>query len=115
MSLFMTQFAYAPEARAALLHNPHRVAARLERISEHQAGSRLVSLSFCFGLGEYDGVLTFEATDDMTATAVLLAALSSSRHVKDSKTTKLLTPEEFTEALRAGELVTSATPESRLS
>ena len=87
MPLYMTQFAYADEAWPALMEHPERLAGRLVDVLEKKLGARLVTLAFCFGLGEFDGVLIFEAPDDSTATAVLVGAVSSSRHVKGSKTT----------------------------
>jgi len=48
-------------------------------------------------LWEYDVVAIFEASDDTTATAMVLAAIS--RDMPSSKTTKLLTVQEATEAM----------------
>jgi uncharacterized protein with GYD domain len=92
----MTQFAYTADAWAALTKNP---ADRGEAIGglAQKLGARMVNLYYCFG--EYDGVLIFEAPDDTTATAVILAA-SAPGHLKATKTTRLLTVEETMEAMR---------------
>ena len=100
MPLFLTEFAYADEAWPALMQHPERLGGRLHDALEKRLGGRLVTLAFCFGLAESDGVLLFEAPDDSTATAIVVHALTSSKHVKHAKTTKLLTSEEFADALR---------------
>src|SRR4051812_41536493 len=106
----MTQFAYLDQAWPALMEHPERLAARLTDVLETKLGGRLVTLAFCFGLGEFDGMLIFEAPDDSTATAILVAAVASSRHVKKSKTTKLLTAEEFANALRSAQAASAGAP-----
>lgn len=64
-------------------------------------GGRLISLYYSFG--EYDGVILYEALDEQTAAAIVLAAISPG-HVKTIKTTTLLTAEDTTEVVRrAGE------------
>lgn len=96
MPLYMTQFSYTPEAWAALLRNPEDRAAAVKKLSE-QFGGKLVALYYAFG--DYDGVIINEAPDDVTAAAVILAAVSPG-HVKSTKTTRLLTVEEAMEAMR---------------
>lgn len=95
----MTQFAYEPDAWPALMERPERLAGRLVDALENKLGGRLVNLYFCFGLGDWDGVIVYEADDDVTATAILVATIAQSRHVKASQTTKLLSMEEFSAAL----------------
>ena len=64
-------------------------------------GGRLVS--FYYSFGEYDGVFVYEAPDESTSAAAILAALSPG-HVKAVKTTTLLTVEATMETMRkAGE------------
>ena len=96
MPLYMTQFSYTPEAWAALLRIPTDRSEALGRLAE-QLGGKLVSLYYAFG--DYDGVIVIEAPDDVTAAAVVLAAVSPG-HVKTVKTTRLLTVEEAMEAMR---------------
>src|SRR5215218_7913365 len=93
MPLYMTQFAYTSEDWAALARNPED---RSEAV-----GRRLVS--FYNSFGEYDGLFIYEAPDEGTAAAVVLAAISPG-HVKAVKTTTLLSVEAGMEAMRkAGE------------
>ena len=101
MALYMAQFAYTAEALATMAKNPQDRSVPSRELIE-KSGGRLIGFYFCFG--EYDGVALFEAPDDMTATAVALAAVSPG-HLKAYKTTKLFTVEETMEAMRkAGSL-----------
>jgi uncharacterized protein with GYD domain len=102
----MTQFSYTPEAWAALVRNPQDRAAAIEKLSD-QVGGKLVALYYAFG--DYDGVIINEAPDDVTAAAVILAAVSPG-HVKATKTTRLLTVEEAMEAMRKAGSATYRAP-----
>ena len=96
MALYMTQFAYTSEAWAKLSMNPEDRRAPLRALLQ-KAGGRLVELYYSFG--EYDGFLIFEAPDEVSATATVLAALAPG-HVRAIKTTTLLTVEQAMEAMR---------------
>jgi uncharacterized protein with GYD domain len=90
MPRYMTQFAYTPEAWATLTDNPEdRSAAVRELLETH--GGRLIGWYLSFG--EYDGVLIYEAPDDATAGALVLAAARHG-HLSATKTTPLFTSEE---------------------
>jgi uncharacterized protein with GYD domain len=102
MATYMTQFSYTAEAWAALAKNPEdrgdAVAALMEKL-----GGRMLNVYYCFG--EYDGVIIYEAPDDVSATAAIIAAITPG-HVKATKTTKLFTMQETMESMRkAGEVV----------
>lgn len=56
-------------------------------------------LSFHFSFGEYDGVVLLKAPDDKTAATIALVAASTG-HLKDLKTTTLLSVEDTMEVLR---------------
>jgi uncharacterized protein with GYD domain len=100
MPLYMTQFAYTSEDWAALARNPEDRSEAVGRLLESMGG-RLVS--FYNSFGEYDGLFIYEAPDEGTAAAVVLAAISPG-HVKAVKTTTLLSVEAGMEAMRkAGE------------
>src|SRR5439155_18194921 len=86
MPLYMTQFAYTPEAWAALAKNPEDRTEALRGLAK-KMGGKVVNLYYSFG--EYDGVAIFEAPDDVSAAAVAVAA-SGAGHVKGTKTTRLL-------------------------
>jgi uncharacterized protein with GYD domain len=96
MPLYMTQFAYAPEAWAALTENPEDRSAALGELHESM-GSRLISWYLSFG--EYDGLTIYEAPDEATAGAVVLAAARGG-HLRATKTTRLFTAEEGMEMMR---------------
>jgi uncharacterized protein with GYD domain len=96
MPLYMTQFAYTSDAWAALAKNPQNREEVLRALIE-KLGGRLVCFYYAFG--EYDGVFVWEAPDETTATAGILAAISPG-HVKAIKTTVLLTTQQTIEAMR---------------
>ena len=96
MALYMSQFAYTPEAWAALTRQPEDRSQPIAQLCE-KMGARLVNLYYSFG--EYDGVAIIEAPDEVTAAAVVMAVVAPG-HVKSVKTVPLLTVEQTMEALR---------------
>ena len=101
MPLYMSQFAYTPEAWAALTRDPQDRSAAVGGLMESMGG-RLVA--FYHSFGEYDGVIISESPDDTSAAAGVLAGISAG-HVKSIKTTTLLSVEDAMEAMRrAGEV-----------
>ncbi len=96
MPLYMTQFAYTPEAWAALVDNPEDRSAPVRALTEAMGG-RLVSRYL--SMGDYDGLLIYEAPDDATAGAAVLAAARRG-HLRATKTTPLFSAEESVEIMR---------------
>ncbi len=96
MSVYMTQFAYTAEAWKALVKKPEDRAAVLARHAEG-LGGRVLSFYYC--MGEYDGVVIYEAPDEQTAAAIVFTATSPG-HLKETKTTTLLTVEATMEAMQ---------------
>ncbi|MDQ3699681.1 MAG: GYD domain-containing protein [Chloroflexota bacterium] len=96
MPMYMTQFAYTPEAWAALVKHPEDRSKVLGRLLE-EFGGRLICFYYAFS--EYDGVFIFEAPDETTATAALLAVVAPG-HDKSIRTTALLTVEQAVEGMR---------------
>ena len=96
MPLYMTQFAYTKEAWATLTHNPEDRSVAMRELLE-SGGGRL--LSWYLSFGEYDGLLIYEAPDDATAGALILAAATRG-HLGMTKTTPLFTGEESLEMMR---------------
>lgn len=96
MPLYMTQFAYTPQTWAALAKSPQNRAEVFGALASN-LGGRLVSLYYT--LGEYDGLVLYEAPDETTATAIVLSALAPG-HLKAVKTTVALTVEQAMEAMR---------------
>jgi uncharacterized protein with GYD domain len=90
MPLYMTQFAYTSEAWATLTDNPEDRSVVVRELLEAQGG-RLIGWYLSFG--EYDGLVIYEAPDDATAGAVVLAAARHG-HLRATKTTPLFTSEE---------------------
>ena len=100
MPLYMSQVGYTSEAVAALTHNPENRGEAFGRLAETMGG-RLVS--FYNSFGEYDVLVIYEAPDESTAAAIVLAAITPG-HLSRVKTTVLLSAEEGMEAMRkAGE------------
>jgi uncharacterized protein with GYD domain len=105
MPLYMNQFAYTPEAWMALTKQPQDRSKPIGEVIQ-KLGGRLIGLYYSFG--EYDGVVLYEAPEEISASAVMLAAISAG-HLKASKTTRLLTVEEAMEAMRkAGDAILPA-------
>jgi uncharacterized protein with GYD domain len=96
MPLYMTQFAYTQEAWATLAENPEDRSAPVRELLETMGG-RLVSWYLSFG--EYDGLAIYEAPDDATAGALVVAAARAG-HFRATKTTPLFTAEESVEMMR---------------
>lgn len=108
MSVYMTQFGYTPSAWAALVKNPEDRAKAFRALVE-KMGGKFISLYYAFG--EYDGVAIFEAPNESTATAIILA-VTSPGHLRGTKTTTLLTVEQTMEAMRKAGTVTYKGPKS---
>ncbi len=96
MALYMLQAAYTAESLAAQIKNPQD---RIEvtRPAVEAAGGKLVTGGFTFG--DYDVVIVYDAPDDTTAAGLALA-VGSAGAVRATKTTKLLSGQEWIEALR---------------
>lgn len=100
MPFYRTQFAYTPEAWAALTRNPEDRGAAISALAQSM-GCRV--LSFYRSFGEYDGLLILEAPDEGTAATIVLVAASAG-HLRTLKPTALLSVEDAMEAMRrAGE------------
>ncbi len=100
MPLYMTQVSYTSEASAALTHNPEDRSEAFGRLAESMGGRML---SFYYSFGKYDVLVIYEAPDQSTAAAMVLAATAPG-HLSRVKTTVLLSAEEGMEAMRkAGE------------
>jgi uncharacterized protein with GYD domain len=91
----LSEFAYTPEAWAALVRNPEDRSAPVKALLKN-LGGRMLGLYYCFG--EYDGIVIYEAPDETTASAVVLAAVAPG-HLKATKTTVLFSVEQAMEAM----------------
>jgi uncharacterized protein with GYD domain len=106
MALYLVQFTYTAEAAATMAKNPQDRSVPSRELIE-KMGGRLIGYYYC--LGEYDGVAIYEAPDDITATAISMAALSPGQ-LNASHTTRLFTVEEMMEAMRKASSVTFQGP-----
>jgi len=99
MALYLTRFSYTAESWACLTRNPEdrREAARSYIQS---VGGQLHG--FWYAFGEFDGYNLWEAPDNVSVAAVILAIFGGGALTK-CETTVLLTVEETMDALgRAG-------------
>ena len=100
MPLYMSQVSYTSDAWAAMTQNPEDRSEVFGKLTE-AIGGRLLSWYYTFG--EYDVLVIYEAPDESTAAAIVLAATSSG-HLSSVKTTVLLSAEQGVETMRkAGE------------
>ena len=96
MPLYMMQFAYTSEAGPTVADNAEDRSALFRELFETMGG-RL--LSWYLSFGEYDGLAIYEAPDDSTAGALVVAAARRG-HLRATKTTPLFTAEESVEMMR---------------
>ena len=106
MPLYMTQVSYTSEAWAALTQNPVDRSEAFSSLAQ-TLGSRL--LSFYNSFGKYDVVVIYEAPDQSTAAAIVVAAISPG-HLSRVETTVLLSAEEGVEVMRKAGQATYRAP-----
>jgi uncharacterized protein with GYD domain len=96
MALYIYQASYTPESLAAQIKNPQD---RIEAVRPplEAMGVKFVAAGYPFG--EYDVLVVLEAPDDKTAASIALA-VGAGGAVKSAKTTRLLSGEEWIQALR---------------
>ena len=100
MRLYLTLFAYTPEALARLAKDPQDRSAAVREMVEVTGGKLH---AFYHSYGEYHGAVITEVPDDITNTAISWA-VESAGHLKAYKTIPLLTIEDSMQAMRkAGE------------
>ena len=107
MALYLYQAAYTPESLAAQIKNPQD---RLEVVKPlfEAAGGRIITGGYSFG--EYDVSVIYEAPDDVSA-AGLAVAVAAGGALKAAKTTRLLSGNEWVQALgKAGAMAASYRP-----
>jgi uncharacterized protein with GYD domain len=90
MPLYMTQFAYTAEAWKALVKKPEDRGKVFGELVE-KMGGRLISMYYC--MGEYDGMVIYEAPDESAAAATILSAISPG-HLRVTKTIVLLSVDD---------------------
>jgi len=95
VALYMTQFSYTAEAWKALVKAPEDRSKVFGQLVE-KMGGRLVAMYY--SAGEWDGLLIYEAPDEVGAAATIFSAVSPG-HVRESRTTLLLSVEDAMEAM----------------
>ncbi len=108
MPFYMCQFAYTSEAWTAMTRNPQDRSKPVGQLTQ-KLGSRVLGLYYYFG--DYDGLLLFEAPDDITANAVIVATMAPG-HLRVTRTSRLFTAEETMEIMRKAGTVNFATEPS---
>lgn len=96
MALYMYQAAYTPESLAAQIKEPQD---RIEAVRPAMEAMGAKILVGGYSFGEYDVMVVLEAPDDTTAASVALAVAAGGA-TKSAKTTKLLSGQEWIDALR---------------
>ena len=96
MPLYLTRFSYTPETWARMIDNPEdrRVAAQsyIESVGGKLHG-------FWYAFGEHDGYNLWEAPDNVSMAAVVLA-IGSGGALSSVETTVLMSVDETIDALR---------------
>ena len=90
MPLYMCQFAYTSDAWTSMTKNPQDRSKPVNELAQ-KLGSRVIGLYYYFG--DYDGILLFEAPDEITANAVIVASMAPG-HLRVTRTSRLFTAEE---------------------
>ena len=107
MPTFMAQFAYTPQAWAALIHEPQDRAAASDALLRH-FGGHLIGLYYTPG-AEYDGFALFEAPSDAAAAAVEIADIA----LGHLRTNRVLSAEEMHAALQQAATAPNIAPKPR--
>lgn len=106
MPLYLTRFSYTPATWAKLIKNPEdRRAAATEYIES--VGGKL--LGFWYAFGEHDGYNLWEAPDNISMAATVLA-IGGGGALSSIHTTVLLSVEDTIAALQRASAITYRTP-----
>jgi uncharacterized protein with GYD domain len=106
MPLYLTKFSYTPETWARLIENPEDRRKAAEAYIE-SVGGKLHG--FWYGFGTHDGYDLWEAPDNVSIAAVVLA-ISAGGALSSIETTVLMTVDETLEALRKARQVQYQAP-----
>ena len=103
MTVYMYQASYTAKSMAAQLTDP-RDPLEAIRPTLEDLGAKILVAGFPFG--EYDVLIVYEAPDDVTAASVAMA-VAAAGDVKEAKTTRLLSGQEWLDSLRKRRIVTT--------
>ncbi len=96
MPTFMYQFKYTPAAWAAFVKKPEDRGAAVDELLKG-IGGRLISNYYSFG--DWDGLVIFEAPDDLTAMTAIVTIIAPG-HLEATKTTVLFSMQDMINATR---------------
>ena len=110
MPTFMYQFKYTPAAWSAFVKKPEDRGAVVDELLKG-LGGRLISIYYSFG--EWDGMVIFEAPDEVTAMTAVVTIMTPG-HLEATKTTVLFTMQDMIKATsRASKLKFRGMEESK--
>ncbi len=95
MSLYMYQFKYTRAAWAGFAKKPEDRRPLVDELLK-KLGGKLVAVYYTFG--EWDGLVIYEAPNEITAMAAVVAILTPG-HLEATKTTVLFTVEDAIKAM----------------
>jgi uncharacterized protein with GYD domain len=101
MPLYMYEVAYTAESLAAQIREPQDRIAAVGPLFD-AVGATILAAGHPFGAS--DAVIVFEAPDD-TAAASLALTVGAGGAVRSARTTRLLSPAEWTESLQRAQNV----------
>jgi uncharacterized protein with GYD domain len=104
--MYLTRFSYTPEAWARMVANPEDRRAAARQYIE-SVGGRLHG--FWYAFGAHDGYNLWEAPENVSMAATVLA-ISAGGALKSCETTVLLTVEEALAALRKASSISYRPP-----
>jgi uncharacterized protein with GYD domain len=108
MPMYLTRFSYTPETWARLIANPEDRRKAATQYIESVGGTLH---GFWYAFGSHDGINLWEAPDNVSIAAVVLA-IGSGGAVTNLETTVLLTVEDTIDALGKAQGVTYTPPGS---
>ncbi len=95
MSLFMYQFKYTPAAWASFAKKPEDRRPLVDELLK-KLGGKLLAVYYMFG--EWDGLVIYEAPNEITAMAAVVAIIAPG-HLEATKTTVLFTIDDVIKAM----------------
>ena len=106
MPMYLTRFSYTPEAWARMIKNPEDRRAAARQYIE-SVGGKLHG--FWYAFGEKDGYNLWEAPDNVSMAAIVIA-IGAGGALKSCDTTVLLTVEETLAALKKSASISYRAP-----
>ena len=106
MPMYLTRFSYTPEAWARMIKNPEDRRAAARQYIE-SVGGKLHG--FWYAFGEKDGYNLWEAPDNVSMAAIVIA-IGAGGALKSYDTTVLLTVEETLAALKKSASISYRAP-----